>query len=153
MHDVTEQKRNEERLAEMALHDPLTGLANRAEAWPLVLAALSTGTFSGKPAVTVVAPRQCDLQLGRSARVRALQITPEVVKRRFLEEEVLPWVDMRRKELANRPLIREQAFGDALDPNKLERLGRYEVHLDRKFERVLAMLLRLKDLREGTVAG
>ncbi|MHB1518531.1 MAG: sensor domain-containing protein [Acidimicrobiales bacterium] len=29
MHDVTEQKRNEERLAEMALHDPLTGLANR----------------------------------------------------------------------------------------------------------------------------
>lgn len=29
MHDVTEQKLNEERLAEMALHDPLTGLANR----------------------------------------------------------------------------------------------------------------------------
>ncbi len=29
MHDVTEQKRNEERLAELALHDPLTALANR----------------------------------------------------------------------------------------------------------------------------
>ena len=29
MHDVTEQKLNEERLAELALHDPLTGLANR----------------------------------------------------------------------------------------------------------------------------
>jgi hypothetical protein len=50
-------------------------------------------------------------------------------------------------------LIREQAFGEALDPDKLERLGRYEVHLDRKLERVLAMLLRLKDLRQGTVAG
>ena len=29
MHDVTEQKLNEERLAELAHHDPLTGLANR----------------------------------------------------------------------------------------------------------------------------
>ena len=29
MHDVTEQKRNEERLADLAHHDPLTGLANR----------------------------------------------------------------------------------------------------------------------------
>ena len=29
MHDVTEQKRNEERLADLANHDPLTGLANR----------------------------------------------------------------------------------------------------------------------------
>ena len=67
--------------------------------------------------------------------------------RRFLEEEVLPWLKKRKQELANRPLIREQAFGEALNPDKLERLGRYEVHLDRKLERVLAMLLRLKDLR------
>jgi diguanylate cyclase (GGDEF)-like protein/PAS domain S-box-containing protein len=29
IHDVTEQKRNEERLADLALHDPLTGVANR----------------------------------------------------------------------------------------------------------------------------
>jgi len=29
MRDVTEQKKNEDRLAELALHDPLTGLANR----------------------------------------------------------------------------------------------------------------------------
>ena len=70
--------------------------------------------------------------------------------RRFLEAEVLPWFETRRKELANRPLIREQAFGEALDPDKLERLGRYEVHLDRKLERMLTMLLRLKDLRHGT---
>jgi hypothetical protein len=55
---------------------------------------------------------------------------------------LLPWFENRRKELANRPLIRDQAFGDALDPNKLERLGRYEVHLDRKLERMLTMLLR-----------
>ncbi len=71
----------------------------------------------------------------------------------FSGGEVLPWFEKRKKELANRPLIREQAFGEALDPDKLERLGRYEVHLDRKLERMLAMLLRLKDLRQGTIAG
>jgi hypothetical protein len=73
--------------------------------------------------------------------------------RRFLEDEVLPWFEDRKKELANRPLIREQAFGEALDPDKLERLGRYEVHLDRKLERMLAILLRLKDLRLTTAGG
>jgi hypothetical protein len=63
---------------------------------------------------------------------------------------VLPWFENRRKELADRPLIREQAFGgEALDADKLERLARYEVHLDRKLERMLAMLLRLTDLRQG----
>ena len=39
--------------------------------------------------------------------------------RRFLEREILPWYVTRRKGVANRPLIREQAFGDALDAGKL----------------------------------
>ena len=72
--------------------------------------------------------------------------------RRFLEDDVLRWYETRRKELANRPLIREQAFGEALDPDKMERLGRYEVHLDQKLERTLCMLLRLKDLGQARVA-
>jgi hypothetical protein len=72
--------------------------------------------------------------------------------RRFIEGEVLPWFENRKKELVNRPLIREHAFGEALDPDKLERLGRYEVHLDRKLERMLSMLLRLKDMRRGVNA-
>jgi len=71
--------------------------------------------------------------------------------RRFIEREVLPRFEARKIELANRPLIREQAFGEALDPDKLERLGRYEVHLDRKLERMLAMLLKLKELRAAPV--
>ena len=58
----------------------------------------------------------------------------------------------RRKALLNRALIC-QAFGEALDADKLEQLVRYEVHLDRKLERMLAMLLRLKDLRHGTNGG
>jgi hypothetical protein len=35
----------------------------------------------------------------------------------------------------------------------LERLGRYEVNLDRKLERMLTMLLRLKELRRAAVEG
>jgi hypothetical protein len=45
------------------------------------------------------------------------------------------YFEVRKKELAKRPLIREQASGE------LERLGRYQVHLD------LAILLRLMDPR------
>lgn len=71
--------------------------------------------------------------------------------RQHLESEILPWYSTRKKELSNRPLIREHAFGEAFDPGKLERLGRYEVHLDRKLERTLAMLIRLQDLRQATV--
>jgi hypothetical protein len=70
---------------------------------------------------------------------------------RFLEEKVLPWFEKRKAEIGNRPLLREQAFGESLDPDKLERLGRYEVHLDRKFERMLSTLIRLRDLRRGAL--
>jgi hypothetical protein len=73
--------------------------------------------------------------------------------RRFLESEVLQWFEGRKRELANRRLIREQAFGEALDPDKLERLARYEVHLDRKLERMLTILLPLKDLRRGVISA
>jgi hypothetical protein len=69
--------------------------------------------------------------------------------RRFLQAEILPWYEKRRHELENRPLIRAQAFGEAVDPHRLERLARYEVHLDRKLERMLAMLFKLQELRRG----
>jgi hypothetical protein len=72
--------------------------------------------------------------------------------RRFLEAEVLPWFEARKKELANRPLIREQALGEALDPFQLAPLGCYEVHLDRKLEQMLSMLLKLKELRQPRTA-
>jgi hypothetical protein len=48
-------------------------------------------------------------------------------------------------------LIREQAFGEARS-DKLQRLGRHEVHLDRNLERMLTML-RLKELRRTTIEG
>ncbi len=65
----------------------------------------------------------------------------------FLEAEMDGWYRDRRKELENRPLIRAQAFAEAFDPDRLGNLARYETHLDRKLERTLSMLLKLKDLR------
>ena len=55
----------------------------------------------------------------------------------------MAWYEKRRQELEYRPLIRAQAFGEAVDPNRLERLARYEVHLDRK----LVTLFKLQELR------
>jgi hypothetical protein len=66
---------------------------------------------------------------------------------RYLEDETIPWYRRRRRELENRNLIRAQAFGEALEPDRLDKLARYEVHLDRKLERILGMLLKLQDLR------
>jgi len=65
----------------------------------------------------------------------------------FLETKMQPWLKERRIEIESRSLIQAQAYGEAIDPDRLERLARYEVHLDRKLERTLSMLLKLKDLR------
>ncbi|MEQ8652423.1 MAG: hypothetical protein RIC87_08165 [Kiloniellales bacterium] len=73
--------------------------------------------------------------------------------RHFLEQSVLPWYEDRRRELAERPLIREQAHGQALNPDRLEKLSRYETHLDRKLERTLGMLFKLKELRGPESGG
>ena len=62
---------------------------------------------------------------------------------------MLPHFSKCREQLRHRPLIREQAFAEALPLFKLEKLSRYEVFLDRKLERTLAMLVKLKELRES----
>jgi len=69
--------------------------------------------------------------------------------RRFLEEEALHCYARRQTEIENRPHIRAQAFGEALNIHQLERLARYEIHLDRKLERTLAMLLKLQELHHA----
>ena len=45
--------------------------------------------------------------------------------------------------------IEEQVLGKADECTKLQSLSRYEVHLDRKLERMLTMLLRLQSLRRS----
>jgi hypothetical protein len=142
----------EEAFRQMQEHEAMTHRAIKllgsesSDAYQAALAALSEDVRAGWADELARSPDE--LQEGEepaTANVEGL--------RRFLEGTVQRWYDNRNNELAVRPLIREQAFGEALDPDRLERLGRYEVHLDRKFERLLAMLLRLKDLRQGTITG
>ena len=52
---------------------------------------------------------------------------------------MLPWFENRERRMGA-ALDPRSGVCEALDPDKLERLGRYEVHLDRKLERMLAML-------------
>jgi len=68
---------------------------------------------------------------------------------RFLTKHLLPGHDAREIQIKSRHVVQAQAFGESFDPNRLEVLARYEVHLDRKLERTLTMLLGLKDLRRA----
>ena len=57
------------------------------------------------------------------------------------------WYDDPIAELEHRDAIRDQALGVAYAAHDLDVPARYEVHLDRKLERTLAMLFRLRELR------
>lgn len=70
-------------------------------------------------------------------------------------EGLLSWIEDARKhyealvyELENRPKVKQQILGKSfLSDKELNKYARYENHLDKKFEKHLAMLLKLKDLR------
>ena len=70
----------------------------------------------------------------------------------FITERVTPFCYQQEKESRHHDAIVNQTIGEGLQAYKLEKLSRYETHLDRKFERTLAMLLKLKDLRSTKTA-
>ncbi|MFC7410242.1 hypothetical protein [Hydrogenophaga atypica] len=65
----------------------------------------------------------------------------------FINERVTPSAYQQEKESRHHDAIVNQTIGEGLQAFRLEKLSRYETHLDRKFERTLAMLIKLKDLR------
>ncbi len=65
----------------------------------------------------------------------------------FIRETLEPACYRMQREAQYTPAIKAQTLGEGLRAHLLEKLNRYETHLDRKFERTLAMLLKLKDLR------
>jgi hypothetical protein len=52
-------------------------------------------------------------------------------------------------EVQSHAAIKSQTLGEGLQAHRLEKLNRYETHLDRKFERSLGILLKLKALRNA----
>jgi hypothetical protein len=70
----------------------------------------------------------------------------------FIEEHLSPLCHRQEKEARHHDAIVNQTIGEGLQAFKLEKLCRYETHLDRKFERTLAMLIKLKDLRSSRAA-
>ena len=62
---------------------------------------------------------------------------------------LLPFCRQMVVEAQSHDAIKAQTLGEGLQAHRLEKLNRYETHLDRKFERTLAMLLKLKELRRG----
>jgi hypothetical protein len=68
---------------------------------------------------------------------------------KYLNEFLLPFCHQMVVEVQGHEAIKAQTLGEGLQAHRLEKLNRYETHLDRKFERTLAMLLKLKELRHG----
>lgn len=67
----------------------------------------------------------------------------------FIREYLEPICMRIAQEARFQRAIKTQTLGEGLQAHRLESLNRYETHLDRKFERTLGMLLKLKELRAG----
>ena len=70
----------------------------------------------------------------------------------FISERVTPFAYQQEKQSRHHDAIVNQTIGEGVQAYKLEKLSRYETHLDRKFERTLSMLIKLKDLRSSRTA-
>ena len=75
-------------------------------------------------------------------------------------EALKAWVDRHWREwyfqpiaeLQHRDAIRDQALGIAYGTDSMEVPAKYEIHLDRKLERTLSMLVKLRELRQAPAA-
>lgn len=68
----------------------------------------------------------------------------------FIRTHLAPVCRQTEMEARHHDAIKAQALGEGLQAHRMEKLNRYETHLDRKFERTLAMLLKLKELRRAS---
>lgn len=67
--------------------------------------------------------------------------------RAYVHDTLLPVCTELDRHARLHDSIKQQTLGEGLASEQLENVGRYETHLDRKLERTLAMLIKLKELR------
>jgi hypothetical protein len=65
----------------------------------------------------------------------------------FINENLVPDNQGNLAQMRHCEAIKRQVIGEGIGVSIMENLSRYETHLDRKFERGLAMLIKLKELR------
>lgn len=70
----------------------------------------------------------------------------------FIASNLIPALQKRAIQSRYAQDIANQLQGQAFNPEKLELIGRYETHLDRKLERMLAMLIKMQELRGSVKA-
>jgi hypothetical protein len=66
----------------------------------------------------------------------------------FLRFVLKPLCQTIERELRHHAAIKNQTIGASLELHRITKLSHYETHLDRKMERTLGMLLRLKEMRD-----
>jgi hypothetical protein len=70
--------------------------------------------------------------------------------KRFLEAEIIPLTKDGLQAVKNRPAIREQAIGEAIDPARLLPLQSYESKILDEIERTIALIGKFQVLRQGS---
>ena len=101
------------------------------------------GRGAARQAIELLAPSLQDLWFGAD---RYSDTIDEVD--RFIEHEAQPKVQQEEEIFSCVQALRQQALGSALNALPFDLITRYEAHLDRKFEKTLSMLIKLKAMSE-----
>lgn len=70
--------------------------------------------------------------------------------KRFLIVKILPFFRAHLAGAKGGPTVRLQAFGESLDPFRMEKLLALDERLTRQFEKAMGMLIRLQEMRQAT---
>ena len=70
----------------------------------------------------------------------------------WLNLEALPFIRGAIEGAKQAPVIRMQAYGESLNPQKFNELAKWEAHLDRRLEGAISLLMKLRNTRKSSLA-